>query len=161
MDALDTISWNYQEKFLYSLENYPNKATCISESASAFGTRGAYKLRLPKTKTDYTKDGECNAYVLTAAGWSDIPEKEIERTRKYPFVSGESISGPALIIWASRLRTPCTATRTRKSGKGRSSYFGVVRPRGIAERHLLSLSEQLAAGGRYRPSGAALELGRP
>ena len=125
MDALDTISWNYQEKFLYSLENYPNKGTCISESASAFGTRGAYKLRLPKTKTDYTKDGECNAYVLTAAGWSDIPEKEIERTRKYPFVSGE-------YIWTGfdYLGEPTPYAMHRnphpKKWEGRSSYFGVV-----------------------------------
>jgi beta-galactosidase len=131
LEALDTISWNYQEKFLTSLENYPDKGTCQSESASAFGTRGAYKLRLPKHKTDYSADGECNAFLLTAAPWADIPEVEIDRMIRYPQVAGE-------YIWSGfdYLGEPTPYIGKKTNGKGvnphpkgweaRSSYFGVV-----------------------------------
>jgi beta-galactosidase len=126
LDALDTISWNYQEKFIYSRENYPEKGTAFSESASAFGTRGAYKLKLPEHKMDYSKDGECNAYILTAAPWSDIPEVEIDRMRTYPFVIGE-------FVWSGfdylGEPTPYIGGRIHPSEdrtEARSSYFGIV-----------------------------------
>ncbi len=126
LDALDTVGWNYQEKFLVSLENYPDKATVFSESASAFGTRGAYKLNLPEHKTDYSKDGECNAFILTAAPWADIPEVEIDRMIRYPFVAGE-------YVWSGfdylGEPTPYIGGKIQPNPNGieaRSSYFGVV-----------------------------------
>jgi len=126
LDALDTLSWNYQEKYLTSLENYPDKATCFSESASAFGTRGAYKLKLPEHKTDYSTDGECSAYILTAARWADIPEVEIDRMIRYPFVAGE-------YVWSGfdylGEPTPYIGGKSQPNPNGiqaRSSYFGVI-----------------------------------
>ena len=126
LDALDALGWNYQEKFLTSLENYPDKATVFSESASAFGTRGAYKLKLPEYKTDYSKDGECTAYILTAAPWADIPEVEIDRMIRYPFVAGE-------YVWSGfdylGEPTPYIGGKIQPNPNGIeacSSYFGVI-----------------------------------
>jgi beta-galactosidase len=115
IDALDTSGWNYSRKYMTARKIYPKKPIIYSESASAFGTRGAYKLTLPKKKTDYGNDGELTAYSLTSARWSDISEIEFERMRKDTFVAGE-------FVWTGidYLGEPTPYNHAR------SSYFGIV-----------------------------------
>ena len=117
IDALDTSGWNYSLKYSTARKAYPKMPLIYSESASAFGTRGAYKLTLPNNKTDWGNDGELTAYSLTSASWSDIPENEFEGMRKDTFVAGE-------FVWTGfdYLGEP---TPHHKMG-ARSSYFGIV-----------------------------------
>lgn len=89
--SLDLTGWNYNAKYLAARKAMPEKPIVYSESASAFGTRGAYNPELPRNKQDWGDDGELNAYVLTAASWSDIPEHEFERMRKDRYVAGEFV----------------------------------------------------------------------
>lgn len=119
---LDSSGWNYGARYMTARNNYPQKPILYTESASAFGTRGAYKLKLPKSKTDYTGDGQCNGFVLTSARWSDIPEREFELMRKHTFVAGE-------FVWTGfdYLGEPTPYNSKDKQGRiARSSYFGIV-----------------------------------
>ena len=123
-DALDTSGWNYSEKYMIARATYPKMPLIYSESASAFSTRGAYKLTMPEGKTDWGKDGLLTAYELTAASWADIPEKEFERMRKHTFVAGE-------FVWTGfdylGEPTPIRGNyRTTDGREARSSYFGIV-----------------------------------
>lgn len=115
IDALNTSGWNYAEKYMTAHKVYPKMPLIYSESASAFSTRGAYKLTLPKNKSDWGTDGALTAYSLTSASWSDIPEIEFERMRKHTFVAGE-------FVWTGfdYLGEPTPHE------KARSSYFGIV-----------------------------------
>ena len=133
LDALETTGWNYGRRYVTTRLAYPDMPLTYSESASAFGTRGAYKLPLPKSKTDWTDDGEMTAYMLTAARWSDIPEIEFEYMRIDTFVAGEFVwtgfdylgePTPVMNIdsrWAEGSFLP-----TREGYDARSSYFGIV-----------------------------------
>jgi beta-galactosidase len=133
LDALETSGWNYGRRYVTTRKAYPDMPLIYSESASAFGTRGAYKLPLPKSKTDFTDDGEMTAYMLTSAMWSDIPEIEFEYMRIDTFMAGEFVwtgfdylgePTPVLDIdapWARRGFQP-----TREGYSARSSYFGIV-----------------------------------
>lgn len=119
---LDSSGWNYNQKYMTARNNFPQKPLLYTESGSAFGTRGAYKLDLPDNKTNYTGDGECNGYVLTSAPWSDIPEQEFDRMRKHPFVAGE-------FVWTGfdYLGEPTPYNKKDNTGRiARSSYFGIV-----------------------------------
>ncbi len=58
LDALETSGWNYGRRYVTTRQAYPDMPLIYSESASAFGTRGAYKLPLPKQKTDWTDEAE-------------------------------------------------------------------------------------------------------
>jgi beta-galactosidase len=115
LDALDMSGWNYAQKYMTARKAYPEMPLVYSESASAFGTRGAYKLSTPRSKTDYGNDDELNAHVLTAASWADIPELEFERMRKHSFVAGE-------FVWTGfdYLGEPTPRKYAR------SSFFGIV-----------------------------------
>jgi len=124
LDKLDTSGWNYGQKYLVAKENYPDKPLIYSESGSVFGTRGAYKLKLPENKTDWGKDGYLSAYCLTSARWSDIPEHEFERMIKHKYVAGE-------FVWTGfdYLGEPTPFSRDYADAEGRlarSSYFGIV-----------------------------------
>ncbi|MDP6523515.1 MAG: glycoside hydrolase family 2 TIM barrel-domain containing protein [Kiritimatiellia bacterium] len=125
LDELDSSGWNYGSRYANARKNYPEKPILYTESASAFGTRGAYKLRLPSGRTDYAFDGECNAFVVTSARWSDIPEHEFERMINDRFVLGE-------FVWTGfdylGEPTPYNGTKVDKKNGwvGRSSYFGIV-----------------------------------
>lgn len=133
LDALETTGWNYGRRYITTRKAYPEKPIIYSESASAFGTRGAYKLPLPKAKTDWSDDGELTAYMLTAAKWSDIPEIEFEYMRIDTFVAGEFVwtgfdylGEPTPVMnmdspWSEGAFLP-----TREGGDARSSYFGIV-----------------------------------
>lgn len=133
LDALETSGWNYGRRYVTTRLAYPDMPLTYSESASAFGTRGAYKLPLPKSKTDWTDDGEITAYMLTSARWSDIPEIEFEYMRIDTFVAGEFVwtgfdylgePTPVMNIdsrWAEGSFLP-----TREGYDARSSYFGIV-----------------------------------
>ena len=123
-DALDTSGWNYSEKYMTARATYPEMPLIYSESASAFSTRGSYKLVMPKSKTDWGTDGLLTAYELTAAAWADIPEKEFERMRRHTFVAGE-------FVWTGfdYLGEPTPVRGNDKTADGRearSSYFGIV-----------------------------------
>lgn len=123
--SLDATGWNYNSKYLVARKAMPDKPLIYSESASAFGTRGAYKPVLPKGKQDWGDDGELNAYVLTSASWSDIPEHEFERMRKDRYVAGE-------FVWTGfdYLGEPTPfngrGPKERNGWQARSSYFGIV-----------------------------------
>ncbi|TFH27602.1 MAG: glycoside hydrolase family 2 protein [Bacteroidia bacterium] len=133
LDALETSGWNYARRYVSTRLAYPDMPLIYSESASAFGTRGAYKLPLPKSKTDFTDDGEMTAYMLTSARWSDIPEIEFEYMRIDTFVAGEFVwtgfdylgePTPVMNInarWGAGSFLP-----TREGYDARSSYFGIV-----------------------------------
>lgn len=123
-DAVDTSGWNYSEKYMTARATYPEMPLIYSESASAFSTRGAYKLEMAESKTDWGRDGLLTAYELTAASWADIPEKEFERMRKHSFVAGE-------FVWTGfdylGEPTPIRGNdRTTDGREARSSYFGIV-----------------------------------
>lgn len=133
LDALETSGWNYDRRYVSTRKAYPNMPIIYSESASAFGTRGAYKLPFPSAKNDWTDDGEMTAYMLTAAHWSDIPEIEFEYMRIDTFIAGE-------FVWTGfdylGEPTPVSAIRdswakgrflpTKEGYDARSSYFGIV-----------------------------------
>jgi len=133
LDALETSGWNYGRRYVSTRLAYPDMPLIYSESASAFGTRGAYKLPLPESKTDWTDDGEMTAYMLTSARWSDIPEIEFEYMRIDTFVAGEFVwtgfdylGEPTPVMnmdspWAEGSFLP-----TREGYDARSSYFGIV-----------------------------------
>ena len=125
LQHLDSSGWNYGAGYLPARENYPHKPIIYTESASAFGTRGAYKIDLPEDKKDYSGDGECTAFVLTSAPWSDIPEYEFDRMIEDDFVAGE-------FVWTGfdYLGEPVpyvSSIAKDKQGRiARSSYFGIV-----------------------------------
>ena len=127
LDPLETTGWNYARRYFTTREAYPEMPLIYSETASAFGTRGAYKLDLPENKVDYGTDGNISAYMLTAAPWSDIPEIEFEYMRIDTFVAGE-------FVWTGfdylGEPTPYTHDRwgvqTKEGHVARSSYFGIV-----------------------------------
>jgi len=133
LDALETTGWNYGRRYVSTRKAYPDMPLIYSESASAFGTRGAYKLPLPTSKTDYTDDGEMTAYMLTSAVWSDIPEIEFEYMRIDTFIAGEFVwtgfdylgePTPVMNIDARWARGGFQATK--EGYDARSSYFGIV-----------------------------------
>jgi beta-galactosidase len=133
LDALETTGWNYARRYVSTRKAYPDMPLIYSESASAFGTRGAYKLPLPTSKTDYTDDGEMTAYMLTSAMWSDIPEIEFEYMRIDTFMAGEFVwtgfdylgePTPVMNINARWARGGFQATK--EGYDARSSYFGIV-----------------------------------
>ena len=104
-----------------------------SESASAFGTRGAYKLPLPRSKIGWTDDGEMTAYMLTSAQWSDIPEIEFEYMRIDTFMAGEFVwtgfdylGEPTPVMDINAAWSIGRFLPTREGYDARSSYFGIV-----------------------------------
>lgn len=127
LDPLETTGWNYSRRYITTRKAYPNMPLIYSETASAFGTRGAYDPDLPENKIDYGNDGYLNAYMLNAAPWSDIPEIEFEYMRIDTFVAGE-------FVWTGfdylGEPTPYTHDRwgvqTHEGHVARSSYFGIV-----------------------------------
>ncbi len=133
LDALETSGWNYGRRYASTRLAYPDMPLIYSESASAFGTRGAYKLPFPMAKNDFTDDGEMTAYMLTSARWSDIPEIEFEYMRIDTFMAGEFVwtgfdylgePTPVMNIdarWGAGGFLP-----TREGYDARSSYFGIV-----------------------------------
>ncbi|MDF1575386.1 MAG: glycoside hydrolase family 2 TIM barrel-domain containing protein [Bacteroidales bacterium] len=133
LDALETSGWNYGRRYVSTRKAYPEMPLIYSESASAFGTRGAYKLPVPESKTDFTDDGEMTAYMLTSARWSDIPEIEFEYMRIDTFIAGEFVwtgfdylGEPTPVMnldapWAAGGFLP-----TKEGYEARSSYFGIV-----------------------------------
>jgi len=128
LDYLDSSGWNYGARYGTARQNYPEKPILYTESGSAFGTRGAYKLKLPRGKTDYTGDGECNAFVLTAAKWSDIPDREFDLMRRDTFVAGEFVwTGFDYLGEPTPYGSRWTALVKDRQGRvARSSYFGIV-----------------------------------
>lgn len=133
LDALGTTGWNYGRRYISTRKAYPDMPLIYSESASAFGTRGAYKLPLPKAKNDWTDDGELTAYMLTAAHWSDIPEIEFEYMRIDTFMAGEFVwtgfdylGEPTPVTFQDGSWAKGKFLPTREGYDARSSYFGIV-----------------------------------
>lgn len=133
LDALQTTGWNYGRRYVSTRKAYPGMPLIYSESASAFGTRGAYKLPLPKAKNDWTDDGELTSYMLTAAQWSDIPEIEFEYMRIDTFIAGEFVwtgfdylGEPTPVTFQDGSWAKGKFLPTREGYDARSSYFGIV-----------------------------------
>jgi len=133
LDALETSGWNYGRRYVSTRKAYPDMPIIYSESASAFGTRGAYKLSFPETKNDWTDDGEMTAYMLTAAKWSDIPEIEFEYMRIDTFIAGEFVwtgfdylGEPTPVMNQDSPWSEGAFLATREGYDARSSYFGIV-----------------------------------
>jgi beta-galactosidase len=133
LDALETSGWNYGRRYASTRKAYPNMPLIYSESASAFSTRGAYKLPLPRYKNDWTDDGEMTSYTLTSAKWSDIPEHELEYMRIDTFVSGEFVwtgfdylGEPTPVMFSEDPAHEGVFRGTREGYDARSSYFGIV-----------------------------------
>jgi beta-galactosidase len=133
LDALETSGWNYGRRYVSTRKAYPDMPLIYSESASAFGTRGAYKLPFPKAKNDWTDDGEITAYMLTSAKWSDIPEHEFEYMRIDTFVAGEFVwtgfdylGEPTPVMDLNSPWSEGAFLPTSEGYDARSSYFGIV-----------------------------------
>ncbi len=133
LDALETTGWNYGRRYASTRKTYPDMPLIYSESASAFGTRGAYKLPLPKYKNDWTDDGEMTSYMLTSAKWSDIPEHEFEYMRIDSFIAGEFVwtgfdylGEPTPVMYSENLAHKGVFRGTKEGYDARSSYFGIV-----------------------------------
>jgi beta-galactosidase len=133
LDALETSGWNYDRRYVSTRKAYPDMPLIYSESASAFGTRGAYKLPLPEAKNGFTDDGEMTAYMLTSAMWSDIPEIEFEYMRIDTFMAGEFVwtgfdylGEPTPVMNIDAPWAPGGFLPTREGYEARSSYFGIV-----------------------------------
>ncbi len=133
LDPLETSGWNYGRRYATTRMAYPDMPLIYSESASAFGTRGAYKLPLPERKNDWTDDGEMTAYMLTAAHWSDIPEHEFEYMRIDTFIAGEFVwtgfdylGEPTPVVYSENPAHIGRYLATREGYDARSSYFGIV-----------------------------------
>jgi beta-galactosidase len=127
LDALETTGWNYARRYSTTRKAYPNMPLIYSESASAFGTRGAYKLELPEDKLDYGNDGDINAFMMTAAPWSDIPEIEFEYMRVDDFMAGEFVwTGFDYLGEPTPFVPGRWGVQTPEGHVARSSYFGIV-----------------------------------
>jgi beta-galactosidase len=127
LDALETSGWNYGRRYVTTRKAYPNMPLIYSESASAFGTRGAYKLEFPKNKMDYGTDGDITSYMLTAAPWSDIPEIEFEYMRIDDFIAGEFVwTGFDYLGEPTPFVPGRWGVQTPEGYVARSSYFGIV-----------------------------------
>jgi beta-galactosidase len=127
LDALETTGWNYGRRYVTTRQAYPNMPLIYSESASAFGTRGAYKLELPKSKLDYGDDGDISSYMMTAAPWSDIPEIEFEYMRIDNFMAGEFVwTGFDYLGEPTPFVPGRFGVQTPEGYVARSSYFGIV-----------------------------------
>jgi beta-galactosidase len=133
LDAIETSGWNYGRRYVSTRKAYPDMPMIYSESASAFGTRGAYKLPLPRYKNDWTDDGEITSYMLTSAHWSDIPEHEFEYMRIDSFMAGEFVwtgfdylGEPTPVVFSENPEHKGRFQATREGYDARSSYFGIV-----------------------------------
>jgi len=127
LDALETSGWNYGRRYVTTRKAYPDMPLTYSESASAFGTRGAYKLEFPKNKMDYGTDGDITSYMLTAAPWSDIPEIEFEYMRIDNFMAGEFVwTGFDYLGEPTPFVPGRWGVQTPEGHVARSSYFGIV-----------------------------------
>jgi beta-galactosidase len=133
LDALETTGWNYDRRYVSTRKAYPEMPLIYSESASAFGTRGAYKFPFPEAKNDWTDDGEITAYMLTSAHWSDIPEIEFEYMRIDTFIAGEFVwtgfdylGEPTPVMLREDAGSIGRFKATREGYDARSSYFGIV-----------------------------------
>jgi beta-galactosidase len=127
LDALETSGWNYGRRYNTTRKAYPDMPIIYSETASAFGTRGAYKLSPTKSKTDWKNDGDISAYMLTSAPWSDIPEHEFEYMRIDTFVAGEFVWTGFDYLGEPTPYVPGDQfAQTEEGHVARSSYFGIV-----------------------------------
>jgi beta-galactosidase len=127
LDALETSGWNYGRRYNTTRKAYPDMPIIYSETASAFGTRGAYKLSPTKSKTDWKNDGDISAYMLTSAPWSDIPEHEFEYMRIDSFVAGEFVwTGFDYLGEPTPFVPGDQFAQTEEGHVARSSYFGIV-----------------------------------
>jgi beta-galactosidase len=127
LDAVETSGWNYGRRYNTTRKAYPEMPIIYSESASAFGTRGAYKLSATDSKTDWKNDGDITAYMLTAAPWSDIPEHEFEYMRIDSFVAGEFVwTGFDYLGEPTPYMHGDLFVQTEEGHVARSSYFGIV-----------------------------------
>jgi beta-galactosidase len=127
LDALETSGWNYGRRYNTTRKAYPQMPIIYSESASAFGTRGAYKLSQTKSKTDWKNDGDISSYMLTAAPWSDIPEHEFEYMRIDSFVAGEFVwTGFDYLGEPTPYMHGEQFAQTEEGHVARSSYFYIV-----------------------------------
>lgn len=127
LDALETSGWNYGRRYYTTRKTYPDMPLIYSESASAFGTRGAYKLEFSKSKTDWGTDGDISGYMLTAAPWSDIPEIEFEYMRIDSYIAGEFVwTGFDYLGEPTPYMHGDKFTQTPEGYVARSSYFGIV-----------------------------------
>ncbi len=129
LDALDCTGWNYDAKYRAAKKRYPDKPVIYSESASAFSTRGFYRLPLETRKTDYPDEPrQISSYDHNSASWSDVPDVEFRRMELDRYVAGE-------FVWTGfdylGEPTPYSGRRGRGSRSStreasRSSYFGIV-----------------------------------
>jgi len=115
-DAMDLTGWNYGRRYEKYREAYPSRPIIYSESASTLSTRGFYDLNLPDRKNRYSDNFQVSSYDLSAADWSDIPDKEFALMEDDRFVAGE-------FVWTG---FDYIGEPTPFSKEAKSSYFGVV-----------------------------------
>ncbi|MBC2608152.1 glycoside hydrolase family 2 TIM barrel-domain containing protein [Pelagicoccus albus] len=114
--SLDLAGWNYARRYARFRSVWPEKPIVYSESASAFSTRGYYDPELATRKSDYGKPYEISSYDVTAAYWSDVPDKEFELMENDSYVAGE-------FVWTG---FDYIGEPTPYDAQSRSSYFGIV-----------------------------------
>jgi len=119
-DALDLIGFNYHNKeVLEAPQNFPGKPFFISESVSAFETRGYYKMpsdSLTIASGSNDPSFKCSSYDNFCAGHGSVHEVTWNIVKNHPYISGQFIwtgfdylGEPAPYGWPAR-----------------SSYFGIV-----------------------------------
>ena len=130
--ALDVTGWNYERGYAVQHEwNPKTQAVVMTESASAFSSRGFYGEMPPANKTDYsTNVMEVSSFDSCAAPWADIPDVEFLRMERDRYCAGEFVwTGIDYIGEPSPYDYVVKGlTQERKS---RSSYFGCVDLTGV------------------------------
>ena len=118
--ALDIIGFNYHLKETLQVpQNFPDKPFLLSESVSAFETRGFYKMPSDSvTIASGSNDPSfmCSSYDNFCAGHGALHEATWDIVKHHPYISGQFIwtgfdylGEPAPYGWPAR-----------------SSYFGIV-----------------------------------
>ena len=118
--ALDIIGFNYHNKDALNVpQNFPGKPFLLSESVSAFETRGYYRMpsdsiTIASGCSDPTF--KCSSYDNFCAGHGALHEDTWNLVKNHPFIAGQFIwtgidyiGEPAPYGWPAR-----------------SSYFGIV-----------------------------------
>ena len=89
---LDISGWNYGVQYRIMHRKYPHLPVLYTESASACSEYGFYADKLPTNKTDYAIASlRVDSYDRNASPWSDIPDREFEKTEVDTYMGGEFV----------------------------------------------------------------------
>ncbi|KAI4909551.1 hypothetical protein J4E90_008248 [Alternaria incomplexa] len=133
--VIDIIGLNYQGEgkgdswvstFPSFKQEFPEKMTWSTESASALSTRGKYLFPITANKSAIVGGGPgeggdpenniVSSYDLYAPEWAASPDKVFEQQDRHPYVAGE-------FVWTG---FDYIGEPTPYDNSSRSSYFGII-----------------------------------